>query len=221
MNYIIEDNIDFYAELHKLTNEENNTDTNNTDTNNSDTNNNNICMLTHLPLTENFITLPCNHTFNYIPLYNEVCTKYIYNNFESERLNDRQIKCPYCRKIYNHLLPYIPYDGVEKEIGVNWPEKDCMRHMYCQWVYKCGKNKGESCDKNAYKKDLEVYCVSHWTIVNKKKNTDHLVDVWTDEMDKLCKSTHIVGLKKMLKEMNLPVSGTKKVLVKRIIDAKK
>jgi hypothetical protein len=181
-------------------------------------------MLTLQPLTDNFITLPCKHTFNYIPLYNEVCVNKIYNELDSDKLKYYQIRCPYCRTKFDKLLPYIPYDGVEKNLDVNWPEKDCMKHMDCQWIYKCGKCKGDLCGKNAYKKGLEVYCNSHWNMVNRKKdvkNNVENIDIWTDEMEKLCKSNHIVGLKKMLKDMNLPVSGTKKILVKRIIEANK
>jgi hypothetical protein len=213
MNYLVENNIDFYAELHKSNDEDYNLDISN-----------NICMLSHLPLTDNFITLHCNHAFNYIPLYNEVCTKYIYNNYNNEKLNDKQIKCPYCRKIFDMLLPYIPYDCVNKEIGVNWPEKYSMKHMECKWINKCGKHKGEVCNKNAYKKDLEVYCRSHWTLIDKKKemkDVTDIINVWTDEMEKLYKSNHIIGLKKILKEINLSVSGTKKVLVARIINSNK
>ena len=46
------------------------------------------------------------------------------------------------------------------------------------------------------------------------------ISVWTNEMESLFKGNHIVGLKNILKNNNLPVSGTKKILVKRIINAK-
>ena len=46
-------------------------------------------------------------------------------------------------------------------------------------------------------------------------------DVWTNEMELLFKASHIIGLKKILKEKGLNVSGTKKVLVKRIINYNK
>ena len=56
-NYIIEDDIDFYKELNMS----------------SDNNLNNTCLITNEPLGKNKITLPCNHSFNYLPLYKEVC----------------------------------------------------------------------------------------------------------------------------------------------------
>ena len=214
MNYIIEGDIDFYAELNKK----------------NDELSNNICMLSHQPLTENYITLPCNHKFNYVSIYHEVCTKLVTNNYDSDKLHNNEIKCPYCRAKFNKLLPYIGcYDGVEKKNGVNCPEKDCMKHMDCMWVYKSGKNKGQKCDKIAYKQGLEIFCHVHWTIVNKNNSNDannannaktDTISVWTNEMESLFKGNHIVGLKNILKNNNLPVSGTKKILVKRIINAK-
>ena len=81
MTYCTEGNIDFYSELTKPDTET--------------TNEENMCMLTQQPLSENYITLPCNHKFNYIPLYHEVSTKFINNNYDSDRLYNNEIRCPY------------------------------------------------------------------------------------------------------------------------------
>lgn len=221
MNYSIQDNIDFYLELNKNEDESKVNDTS--------------CMLTHEPLIENYITLPCKHTFNYIPLYKEVCTKLTVNTYDSDKLHNNEIRCPYCRTKYDKLLPYINYEGVDKIHGVNWPEKDCMKHMECSWICKTGKNKGQRCVKNAYIKGDECYCYLHWITVNKKKNLtvanieQKHSDIkpppdeipWTNEMETLCNSTHIIGLKKMLREKGLLLTGTKKILVKRLIHATK
>lgn len=198
--------IDFNSEINKIEDEELTGSSENT------------CMLTHQPLTENYITLPCNHKFNYIPLYNEVSTKFIINNYDSDKLNNNEIKCPYCRSKFNKLLPYINYEGVEKKNGVNWPEKNCMRHMDCKWVYKTGKNKGQLCSNNAYKKGTECYCYLHWNLyINKNQKIEEDL-IWTNEMDKLFKSSTIIDLKKILKEKGLNLYGSKKILVKRIIN---
>ena len=61
MNYIIEDNFDFYNALKAEEPAESVA----------------VCMISHEPLTYNAITLSCKHSFNYIPLYNELC---LYNN---------------------------------------------------------------------------------------------------------------------------------------------
>jgi hypothetical protein len=206
MTYCTEGNIDFYQELTKI---EPNTTTH--------VNEDSMCMLTQQLLTENYITLPCNHKFNYIPLYHEVSTKFINNDYESVKLNNNEIKCPYCRKKFNKLLPFINYEGIEKKNGVNWPEKDCMKHMDCSWIYKTGKKKGELCSNNAYQKGTECYCYQHWNVNNNKNSKVEEDDIWTNEMELLFKASHIIGLKKILKEKGLNVSGTKKVLVKRII----
>ena len=49
MNYIIENNIDFFSEINNLNNNDKNEDT---------------CLITGEKLSENFITLNCKHKFN-------------------------------------------------------------------------------------------------------------------------------------------------------------
>lgn len=94
--YIIEDNIDFYKELNKsLENNDNHIE-----------DENNICLITSEPLEEKYITLECNHKFNYFPFVNAITLdmkNYSYNSFFCYEL-----KCPYCRKI--HYGRPIPYD---------------------------------------------------------------------------------------------------------------
>ena len=60
MNYIIEDDIDFFKEL-------------NEDLKIDKVSDENVCLISNLPLTDNYITLKCNHKFNLLPLFNEVC----------------------------------------------------------------------------------------------------------------------------------------------------
>ena len=55
MNYILNNNIDFYAELNKDSDDESSDE--------------NTCLLTDLPLDKNSIKLPCSHEFNFYPLY--------------------------------------------------------------------------------------------------------------------------------------------------------
>ena len=97
MNYIIENNIDFFSELNKELSEDSNkintkinakigeenniSHTENLIIDNKD----NICLLTHLPLEENYITLCCDHKFNYIPLYNEISNQKVYNSNQKDK----------------------------------------------------------------------------------------------------------------------------------------
>ena len=92
-----------------------NTDTNtDTDTNN----NNNICLITGMKLEDDYVTLECEHKFNYKPLYYEIYNqKFKQKSYNSSYLNTTEqnkilssgynyfIKCPYCRNIQFTLLP--------------------------------------------------------------------------------------------------------------------
>lgn len=98
-NYIIEENIDFYSELNKELNNDNNIDISNNILDNT-------CLITYEPLEENHVTLDCNHKFNYLPFVNAInidMQTYTYNSFLKYEL-----KCPYCRNI--HVSRPIKYD---------------------------------------------------------------------------------------------------------------
>ena len=57
MNFTLEGNIDFSSLLKTAISEKINQE---------------VSLLTHVPLTEPYIKLPCNHTFNYKPIYDEI-----------------------------------------------------------------------------------------------------------------------------------------------------
>ena len=56
MNYIIEDNINFFSELKKELNDSSNKET-------KSEKNEDICLITHQPLSENYITLALQALF--------------------------------------------------------------------------------------------------------------------------------------------------------------
>ena len=144
---------------------------------NSDTINDNtldnICLITKSELILNSIKLPCNHTFNYLPLYNEICKQKNSkgNILETQKLSLNQIKCPYCRTKFDNLLPYIEICGVNKIRGVNSPLKFSMFLSNCKYIMKSGKNKGNLCNKDC---NFD-YCSRHNTIVNKKEKCSHIL----------------------------------------------
>jgi hypothetical protein len=210
MKYIIEGDVDFYSELN------NSGDTNSIISLNSP--NENVCLISKEVLNDNFITLPCNHTFNYIPLYKEVILQKITpNSLETSRLSPYQIRCPYCRLIVNNLLPYIPLNNVEKITNVNYPLNKCMKHLDCEQKLK----NGNLCSKTAYKINGQIYCDQHWKLINdKKEKIQKKVIEWTEEMEKYSKNKTIIDLKQILREKGLKVGGTKKELVSRIITNK-
>lgn len=110
--YNIEGNIDFYKELNKSLDFEENFDENK-----------NLCMITNEPLTEKFVTMQCGHKFNYIAIYNDILNhKQYFNKMEdlNGRLNKNEIRCPYCRNKQQILLPYYNELGLPKVNGVNF-----------------------------------------------------------------------------------------------------
>jgi hypothetical protein len=160
MNIIIEDNIDFYKQLYELESEEEDDDEQ-------------ICLLTRVALDQNKIVLPCNHSFNLYPLYKEVCNQKLRtptSYLETNRLNFNQMKCPYCRQIFDFVLPHV---RINKKMnfynGVNSPEKICMTPFHsCSHVFKSGKQKDTPCSKIGYYTDHGCYCMTHQTSAAKR-----------------------------------------------------
>ena len=117
--YTIEGNIDFQTELYKLLDE---------DSDDEET----LCQISGLPLTDKYITLECNHKFNYTALYKEICKqKFVFKTYNPNLLTKKDqlkirnskidyfIKCPYCRNIQFTLLPYYEELELEEIYGIN------------------------------------------------------------------------------------------------------
>jgi hypothetical protein len=126
VKYVIEGGINFYEELYKSFDEEQaDTDAN--------LNDENQCQITGLPLTDKFVTMECNHKFNYTALYKEIYNqKFVFRSYTYSSLSDSDkekfddaktdyfIKCPYCRNIQFTLLPYYEdMVDIEKRYGIN------------------------------------------------------------------------------------------------------
>lgn len=187
MNYVIEDNFDFYKELN--------------DQSCLDSKTERLCMISHTLLTYNSITLPCEHSFNYLPLYTELCL----------HLNQKKIICPYCRSESNKLIPFIPFPTVKKIFGINFPADKCLPGPKCSVILKNGERKGLTCDNNGVEGENGTFCVKH-NHHNIKKNDD-----WTTEMDNLNKAKSIIELKQLLREKGMKVCGVKKDLIRRLL----
>lgn len=121
-----------------------------------------ICLISHAPLNNNAVTLNCNHTFNYIPLFNELLKQKTPNRLEVQKLKRLQIKCPYCRTIHLNVLPYKSALKHNKIIGINWPPKYAIHSHRCKALFKSGKRKGQICNKPC----SQPFC-------NKHKPTSH------------------------------------------------
>jgi hypothetical protein len=248
MNYIFEGNINFYDELKKELmeiNEDNkemndNKEIKDTNTNikNDDENDDEKCLITNEHLTIHYITLPCHHKFNYIPLYKTIVLqkKKNINYLESNTILPKQIQCPYCRCKHNNLLPYIPLEDIARVLYVNSPSVLSINYKMCQWVYKGGKKKNMKCNHNAYYditnnsnintllpselNKLVSYCSIHWSKYNKDKNSAKELNEfeWTNEMAELFNSNTVTSLKEKLRKANLKLVGNKKELIKRYIN---
>ena len=158
MQYKCEDNIDFMSLLKLSPNQDD-----------SINNENNNCLITNTPLEPHHVTLSCGHKFNHLPLFLEIKQQKTRKNYnEIVHLKPCQIKCPYCRKIQNNLLPYhdgnIP--GISRVHLVNSPENLCMLLNTCAYIFKSGKKKGQKCNKGC---SLE-HCKTHTLQLKKQED---------------------------------------------------
>ena len=135
---ISETKINFYESMFDLLCSDNNTD-------------DNCCLISQEPLEEKYITLNCNHSFNYSSIFFEICNQK--NNksiLEVQHLKKYEIKCPYCRTVQSGILPYHP--KFPKISQVNWPQKQSfiknpnMFVVLCKSIIKSGKRKGLQCN---------------------------------------------------------------------------
>ena len=112
--YNIEGGLDFYSELYKSLDIEENENKSEEDSN--------LCLITNKPLIEYHFKMNCGHKFNYIPLYLDIKNhKEKYNGMESttSHLKPNEIRCPYCRNKQIGVLPHYEELGLSKIHGVN------------------------------------------------------------------------------------------------------
>ena len=118
-----------------------------------------LCLISREKLDDTKVILPqCKHQFNYVPLYKEIVNqKVTYKNHF--RLKLGQIMCPYCRIVYNGLLPFLPLQDVYNLYGITYPKSLLLKINNCKYV----KRNKEECAKNC----VGEYCNLH---VEKAKN---------------------------------------------------
>lgn len=181
--YIIDGDIDFYAELYKsLDQEEEKSPKDSPD----------LCLITNEPLSKHYITLECNHKFNYLAIYHDILNhKKKYNSMERSTLRTIQLRCPYCRHIQQKLLPYIEETGVSKVHGVNYFDENYnlkiepqhyQKHGHdgyfigkCNYVVKDAFENLVDCSTKYVKNlilDNKCYCMHHKLVVMKKYMLD-------------------------------------------------
>lgn len=195
--YKIEGNLNFYDELYKSLDENNALDEKD------------LCLITNTPLTENYVTLECNHKFNYVAIYNDILNhKKKFNSLEAKHLKTGQIRCPYCRNIQNNLLPYYNISGIKKCSGVNWvDENNTMSHYdfigNCCFLKTSTDSNGNiiniNCSYNFCKIiGDKMYCPQHYRVALKEYN--HMIKLKEKEEQKKAKKEEKQKTKDELKK---------------------
>ena len=194
-NYVVEDKFDFWEELNKQD-----------DFVLDDTH----CLLSKETLCQNHIVLPCGHKFNYAPLCKEIANlKYPSKTYARQiTLNKHQICCPYCRKVFDKLLPKIPL------YNLGMPNHICsdinsIQLKQCSWIMCENTNAFESC--------YGVLCTKHYNKSFKKP----ISIIKDDAFAKIFKENTVTKLRERLFELNLSTKGLKSVLVDRLVKHEK
>jgi hypothetical protein len=159
-NYTIEGGIKFYEELYKMLDDEPQSDESQ-----------DLCLITNQPLTENYVTLECNHKFNYMPLFNDIRNhKKKFNSLEAHKLSSNEIRCPYCRNKQKKLLPYYESMGASmKVIGVNaMPEPAPGYQIGTCCYYYPEDSQSQHCSNNVIllEANNKTYCSHHYSLVS-------------------------------------------------------
>jgi len=202
----------------------------------------NLCLISNQPLDKTEIKLVCNHSFNYLPLYNEICTNqknWTYNAYATDTVGRYQIKCPYCRKINDYLLPQtIDIETVKNKRYVNLPR---THSIVVKCEFNVNNDKNNRCESLSYITPHGRFCKVHYKKVKslnnlpnksaKPKTIKHAIklqnkDIKSDQdnqtiekqMEIFGKTRTIADLKSILKLNNLKVSGVKKELLNRIFE---
>jgi hypothetical protein len=178
--------------------------------NNENNENNEKCLISNELLIANYITLECNHKFNYIELYNEVVEQKTKKNLDNSKLKLNEVKCPYCRTITKNILPYFKYYNTKLIKGVNSPSHLSIKLNECHYIEK----NYELCKNNACITNFGILCNNH--LKYNIKEEEFLNNISVDVLNIYKKKT-IQDLKKELREHNIKLSGKKEDLINRLL----
>lgn len=182
MNYILEGNFNFNTELLKMICEDDSPAIDTIE----------CCLISGEPLLSSHITLKCRHKFNYLNIVEEVKRQRIPSYLEVQRINTRQIKCPYCRTIQDGILPFKE-ELSEKIYGVNWPPSKMYQAHRCKAIFRWGKKKGGVCSKPC----VNEYCNRHKNYaINKKIYLPSVSQIILGKNIKLCQTILRYGKRK-------------------------
>ena len=178
--------------------------------NNNNNGTNDKCLISNESLLPNYITLECNHKFNYIELYNEVLEQKTKKLLDNSKLKLNEVKCPYCRTITRTILPYLKYYNTKLVKGVNYPPDLSIKLNECQYIEK----NSELCKKNACITKLGIFCNNH--VKYNITEEEILNNISSDVLNHYKKKT-IQSIKKELRENNIKLTGKKEDLINRLL----
>jgi hypothetical protein len=242
-SYTVDGNVvNFNEELSKMLKDDDDDD--------DDVDDTNKCRITNQPLTDKYVTLECNHKFNYDALYKEICKqKYVFKTYDDEHLkkNDKLlflksgkdyfIRCPYCRHIQFEVIPYYEGLGIEEKYGVNSVKKDNRQYYLHGQRFILGvecfhTEKGEKCC-NAFSTTLKdtglTYCNKHYLSalkkyrneINAKLEAEKNAENEKKQIAKLNALEKMNAHKKALEELNTERAANGLALLKRLPPVKK
>ena len=177
----------------------------------SETNENNEkCLISNELLSVNYITLECNHKFNFTELYNEVIEQKTKKILDNSKLKLNEIKCPYCRNITPNILPFFKYYNNKLIKGVNYPQDLSIKLHECQYIEK----NSNLCRKNACITNFGILCNNHLKYNIKEEEILNNISI---ERRNIYNKKTIHDLKKELREHNIKLCGKKEDLINRLL----
>jgi hypothetical protein len=168
------------------------------------------CLISNELLIVNYITLECNHKFNYLELYNEVIEQKTKKILDNSKLKLNEVKCPYCRNITNNILPYFKYYDTRLVKGVNSPQDLSIKLNECQYIEK----NSELCKKSACSTNFGILCNNHLKYNIKEEEILNNISI---ERRNIYNKKTIHDLKKELREHNIKLCGKKEDLINRLL----
>ena len=168
------------------------------------------CLISNEILDINYITLQCNHKFNFLELYNEIVEQKTKKLLDNSKLRLNEIKCPYCRNITSNILPYFKYYETKMIKGVNHPPDLSITLYKCEYIDK----KFKKCEKNACITKYGTFCNNHFKYTI---NEEQLLDKTDPEIFKIYKTKTILEIKNELRIHNYKLTGNKEDLINRLI----
>lgn len=108
----------------------------------------NLCLISKEPIV-NKIILPCKHEYEYAYLYEEIIQQRIRHK--------HYFKCPYCRQIYNSVIPYYELNDVKQLKNINMG-KEILTILSCQHDSQC------KTPANQFKSG--IFCWKHYNKTN-------------------------------------------------------